>query len=535
MKRDFLRDHGKNGFEVIEEAFVLLRNCPLTVLSLYFVGSAPFVAGVLVFWSQACHDPFAREHLVERALLVAGLFVWMKIFQTLFCVALLARLGGAETPKWSLRAILRVFINQTILQSSGLILLPMAALIALPFGWVYAFYQNATILDDGNSGAGPLTKQAIRHCQLWPMQNHLLLFVLPAFGLFVLINWITLCLIVPQFLRMFFGVESAFSQSPAAMLNSTFFAAMLGFTYLSLDPLIKSCYVLRCFYGKSLSSGADLRIGFARMARMAVFVVAVLFAGMNHAQCEESVSSNRVVTQENLDQAITKVSESEKYAWRETAKHSGKPAGLFERFFSGLTQAVGRLMDFLGGLIGQLLEWIFGKPASPEEKQSATGWMTSQLGLLYLALAIVAALFAVSVMRFLRKRKAAFTTLSVALPVTPDLRNEQTGADELPENDWLEMGRALVEQGDLRLALRAFYLALLAHLAGRSLVTIARHKSNRDYEYEVGRRGHALPSILLRFRENVSIINCTWYGHHEARPEMVGSFVANIEEIRRTT
>ncbi len=535
MKREFLRDNGKNGFDVMEEAFALLLSCPPSMLSLYFLGSAPFVAGFLVFWSQACNDPFAKDHLIERSLILAGLFVWMKFFQARFCVALAAQLGGSDPLPWNARAILRTVINQTSLHASGLILLPLSALIALPFAWVWAFYQNATNLDDGTSEVRHLTTQAIRQAQLWPLQNHLILLVLPAFGLFVFLNWMTLCLAVPQLLRMLFGVESAFSQSPAAMFNSTFFAAMLCFTYLSLDPLIKACYVLRCFYGNSLTSGADLRVTLARMARITVLVLVFLLAGISSAPCQESTHAKPVVTAENLEQAIDKVSQSEKYTWRESVDHRGKSPGLFEQFYRTLTSAIEGLIAFLGAVIAQLLKWIFGRQAPPEDDPSAPGWMTPQLGLLYLALAIVASLLAVAVMRFLRNRRSPVTTLSVALPARPDVRDEQTGADELPENDWFQMGRVFMDQGDLRLALRAFYLALLAHLAGRSLVTIARHKSNRDYENEVGRRGHALPSILPSFRENVAIIDCTWYGNHKAVPEMIGKFVANLEEIRRTT
>ena len=38
---------------------------------------------------------------------------------------------------------------QGIIQSTGLFLLPLASVPILPIPWVYAFYQNATALDDG--------------------------------------------------------------------------------------------------------------------------------------------------------------------------------------------------------------------------------------------------------------------------------------------------------------------------------------------------------------------------------------------------
>ena len=84
----------------------------------------------------------------------------------------------------------------------------------------------------------------------------------------------------------------------------------------------------------------------------------------------------------------------------------------------------------------------------------------------------------------------------------------------------------------MRLALRAFYFASLAHLATRNLITIAKFKSNRDYERELRRRGHSLPDLLSLFGENVSTFDSTWYGMHEINQEAVGQFLANVERIK---
>ena len=66
-----------------------------------------------------------------------------------------------------------------------------------------------------------------------------------------------------------------------------------------------------------------------------------------------------------------------------------------------------------------------------------------------------------------------------ALP--PDLAAEDLLATQLPEDEWLSLARGLLASGERRLALRAFYLSLLAGLGERKLLVIARHKSNRDY------------------------------------------------------
>ena len=114
----------------------------------------------------------------------------------------------------------------------------------------------------------------------------------------------------------------------------------------------------------------------------------------------------------------------------------------------------------------------------------------------------------------------------------PDLADENVGADELPEDGWLKLARELLENGEFRLALRAFYLASLVRLAASNLITIARFKSNRDYEHELQRRAHALPEVLSTFAQNVSIFDRVWYGLHDVNHELVTLFAANVERLK---
>jgi hypothetical protein len=122
--------------------------------------------------------------------------------------------------------------------------------------------------------------------------------------------------------------------------------------------------------------------------------------------------------------------------------------------------------------------------------------------------------------------------LSEAIQPAPDLADENVGADQLPEDSWINLGRELVGRGELRLALRAFYLASLAHLASRNLISLARFKSNRDYERELGRRAHAFPQLLGLFGENVTVFDRVWYGMHEINPELVNQFLSKVELIK---
>jgi hypothetical protein len=118
------------------------------------------------------------------------------------------------------------------------------------------------------------------------------------------------------------------------------------------------------------------------------------------------------------------------------------------------------------------------------------------------------------------------------LQPAPDLTDENVGADQLPEDGWTRLARELLERGEFRLALRAFYLASLAHLAGRNLITLARFKSNREYQNELQRRSHALAELLPPFTENLGSFERIWYGTHPASLESVTHFAANVERMK---
>src|SRR5439155_5905651 len=129
-------------------------------------------------------------------------------------------------------------------------------------------------------------------------------------------------------------------------------------------------------------------------------------------------------------------------------------------------------------------------------------------------------------------RKRTVTIASQPIQPAPDLTDENVGVDQLPEDGWSKLGRELLGRGELRLAMRAFYLASLAHLAGRNLITLAKFKSNRDYEHELRRRGHSFESLLALFGQNVSVFDRIWYGLHEVNAESVGQFAANVDSIK---
>ncbi len=153
--------------------------------------------------------------------------------------------------------------------------------------------------------------------------------------------------------------------------------------------------------------------------------------------------------------------------------------------------------------------------------------------LLYSLIALTAVALALLLFRFWRRAPKAPAVASEPLQPQLDLADENLGPEQLPEDGWTRLAAELMGKGEWRLAVRAFYLASLAHLAQRNLISLARFKSNRDYERELRRRAHAFPAAVSVFGENVSVFEGIWYGMHEVNGDLVTRFAAKVEQLKR--
>ena len=46
------KKHPKSAIRIIEEAVHILRSAPGSLLSVYYIGSVPFILGLLYFWAD---------------------------------------------------------------------------------------------------------------------------------------------------------------------------------------------------------------------------------------------------------------------------------------------------------------------------------------------------------------------------------------------------------------------------------------------------------------------------------------------------
>lgn len=545
MSRSTKRAAGPGALETIETAVHLLRVAPARTLATYYLGALPFVLGLLYFWSDMSRNPFAPQHAAAASLGVAGLFLWLKFWQALFALKLRAQLSGEAEPQLTAARVAGILYTQAALQPTALFVLPLAFIPALPFAWVYAFYQNLTAQPDADARTLRRTiARSWRMAALWPAQNHVLLAVMTLFGFFVFVSLCVAGTMLPELIKMLFGIETVFSRGGTAMLNTTFFTAMFAVAYLCVDPILKAIYVLRVFQGESLQSGEDLRAALKPYAagHKALTVALVIFLGVTFALplgAQTSVAplpGAEAIPPQELDHAIDQVIQQRKYTWRlpreQVAETTPSEPGVIARFFQRVGKMIRDAVRATLEWLGRMLQKVF-RPPAVAPGTPGYGWIMTKQMLLYGLLALVISAIALLLLRFWKKRQREAKVIAAqAVPSVPDLTDENVVADQLPEDGWTTLARELLARGEFRLALRAFYLASLAHLAERNLVSLARFKSNRDYERELQRRAHAFPGLQNLFGENVGAFDRVWYGRHEATGELVTQFAANVERIK---
>jgi hypothetical protein len=542
------KEKGRTAIELLEEAVHLLRMSPLAALGRYYIGTLPFILALLYFWADMSRGALAADRLIPSSFTIALLFIWMKTWHAIFARFVRAQITLTPVPGLSIGKFLKNVETQSLVQVTGLILIPLSLLFSLT-GWFYAFYQNYSILDKDQENIKGLIKRSWLQAKLWPGQNHVLLLIVSLLGIFVLLNVAACLYLLPQLLKTLLGVETLFTISGQwSVLNTTYLAIILGITFLCLDPLLKTAYILRCFYGESLSSGEDLKADLKRLISYKIIIPAltiflgctvVFHPGTVQASNKQILKSAELVSSNELNASIEKVLSRSEFTWRlprEKVTEEGPTEdnlvirflkwtlGLIEDAFHKIQEWVGKAYDWLKSL--------FPKKSPEEKADSDLDWMLSLRTLLYVLLSVLLVIMAFILWRTMKSHgKEVLPVTSEPVQPSPDLTDDRTKADELPPNRWLMLAKELMEKGDLRLALRAFYLATLAHLSDHGLLTIEGYKSNREYETELRRRAHEHQALISLFSDNVKLFDRSWYGLYKVTQEILKRFINNQERI----
>ena len=588
MKKRHARD-GMTLLEIAEASLHQVRLASVDVLTPYYIGSLPFVLAFLYFWADMIQGAFAYRHVDTSALGVAAAYIWMKCWQTIYCAKMRAKLADSDTGAWRASRVVRIVSTQTLIHATSFFVLPVALIVMVPFGAVYAFYQNVTVFGaDEENGIREVARRAWAEARRWPKQNHqviwlfsplplmvaaaMLLIMVPItkavlpdwsdtyvdqfvtmytvilvplspIGILVAFNVGMVIVLVPSLLKSMLGIETAMSMG-GDYYNATFFAICVGIAALCLDPVIKAAYTLRCFHGEAQSTGEDLRIALRRIAAskhirtgMTILIALAAFAALSGPAHAQDAPSQPAVQAGQLDEAISAELEKSEYIWRmpKEIPQDAFQDNFLTRFLRSVQESIAEFFQSVWKFLKWIGRAIFGDGSGFRRPSggAASAWVYAQRTLWFLVFGALLAALAIIIYRIMQQRKVAVVD-AVATPilVTPNLEEDDVTADALPEDGWLDLARQLMERGDLRLAMRALFLASLAVLSHRDLVRIAKSKSNREYIRELERRGHAVPGIPPIFTTSVRAFERVWYGNHAVDRSSFGEFSSNQERIR---
>ena len=494
------------GVELFEQAVLLFTGSPARAKFDYLLGAIPFAAAFFYYWITMSRSRAAADNLAIYALVVAILFTWKSVTDGWYCRRLHAHLGAEPDAGISWWGAARSIAWQPL----ALVAVPLAFLSMVPFAWTFAFFRNL-LLTTALGETRPFLR-AGRESLRDTKQNWLFLLTLSLAALLLFVNLIVLLILVPQLLRSFFGIESGLVQMGGLILNSTTFGLVALVTYLALDPLISAVYVLRCFRGEAIETGADLR---AALRRVAILLLLAITPAANAA---ESAVDGRA-----FEQQAAEVLRRDEFAWRLPNAARETP---------GWWADIQRAFERFGKWISDLLDRWFRQQRNTNPGDDTLGWLAQNTQWILIALALV--FVALLVILWMRRRRIPPKTAR-ALPVSPvvDVASEQTTADALPESGWMSLADTLIAQGDFRLALRALYLASIRYLSERRLLTIQFWKSGLDYRRELARRAKATPQVEPEFSANTAVFERVWYGRDLADAALVREFAARLEEMRK--
>ena len=364
---------------------------------------------------------------------------------------------------------------------------------------------------------------------LWTGQLYSIYGALSLLSLFVWVNLALLLGMLPSLLKTLTGIETTASRSGMAWVtNGTFPLVVLALTVLCIEPLWKAVFVLRSFYAEALATGDDLRARLKSLRGLAAaFARPLLLAQPSVAHAAMSAAPPAPAAEPaQLDRDIDRVLQRREYAWRlprhdiaGTKKPEKDPAWLAS-FFKWMgksarktPQLAPRPANLAGGRPGR-------RRVSAGRRRSFTcSWAYSRCCCSGRAGS-----------RW--RRRGGKAEVATAVEAAPDLQSDSVLASQLPEDGWLRLMREMLERGDLRLALRAAYLGCLAQLGERQLLSIARHKSNRDYWRELRRRARSREGLLAAFSENLQAFERVWYGSALVSREDLTHFAENLERMR---
>jgi Domain of unknown function (DUF4129) len=547
-----------NSLEALERGFALFRSTWGGEAWRYYLGSAPLVISFIPMWVVNGQIRLSNGVvLMEAALLAAG-YLLRTCMVASYMQRVRERAFGTPTSK-PIGATARAAAVGRLL--AWKIALSAAALSALPTfagaSWFYSACEFAS-LEAREDGA---ERHSMREClaiaSQWFGGSVLLFLMLFPFWIAVWLNALIIAALVPQLLHSILGVNTLLSTPVgifALVRSSAFWLSLFAGAWLALDPIVKCSFVIVYQHLRSRREGDDLRGLLASLPREqqkkaqiiastpaggrligAFVILAALLIGVSQAalaeqtpapnKAESPTDPQRQTRVQQLRQALDTESRRAIYRWHD-AEHPSPP-NWFDKLLAKIQVWIQRSWSAFWDFLRKL--WPSGLNLSPGNEKNS--WHLKDLRI-WLWLIAILTLAAGGVVFWLRRRReTASLSIPQAIAPLPDL-SEVALANERSEDEWFALAKRLEGQGELRFALRAAYLGLLAGLARREWLTIRRDRTNREYLDEFTRRWRRRPEAAVasraeipeKLRGSLRQFDRVWYGTHVLTLDAVAAY-----------
>ena len=510
------------------------------------LGSIPFAIGLIYIIGDMSYGRASKVDIAGSALVLTLLWMWNNLWQAVYRTRLLDYRCMRNVTKLNLQILGRIVVRQNIIQPFGLILSPLAIFPGI--WWATAFFNIFNVDYRDNPGIIEQIKRSQTIISNNFQRIYLLMVVIWAFRIMIILNMVLLFLFMPALLKMLFGINTPFSQANSLLsslqiiFNSTFLSSVFVTAWLCYSPIEKAIWTVMIFYGESSKKGYDIiaNLNLLAQQRSIKIVLALLIGcsiiigGINIMAAETSVMPVEAISPNKLHHEIKQTLTKREYQWKlpvERAKtgESNSVIGLYIRY---IVKKIGAWFKWGFDLIEKLFRK--DKKAPPSKFNDFIGWLSAKRYMaIWGAVGLSLVILCWFVIRWWRERRKISTVKVTEAQVKKvDLTDEENViADDLEENEWLELATRLAAEGKLKLAMRAMFLAGLKALADSHLLTIAHGKTNRDYRRELMRRAHSEPERVKLFSSSLRLFEQIWYGDYAIEIGDFNRFSTNVKQL----
>lgn len=511
-----------NSFDLLDDGFHLLRSLPASAWLFHLTGGLPFLLALFLCATET-GILYTPEKGLTNSLLCTVAFLSLQFWRARFAGKLEELLRPETASPWTATRAVKCFCVQAGFQSARIILIPLAALVTIPYASATAFFQYVTVL----STHPPLSLRALaRNASRLSVPNQkqlwLVMSLLSAIGIVVFLNFIVLAISLPTLLKSLTGMENQFTRGTGQILTLRVLEFALGATWLAVSPLAQAVFVKQMYLAEARTTGADL------LALLRRPLTGIRFAApLALLCCASHVLAD--VPPPDLEKNIRQVLTERQYSWHDRVERAtiAQPDFL-DRAAERLRSTVRAIGDGMRWLGEELRRMFDTNSSEPKNDPVSPAPRSVRWAVLALTVAIAAGFVSFFLRRKLAKIPVNEPDTSIA---APNLEDDTLQAVALPEESWIALAHELIERSEYRLALRALYLAMLAHLGGRELLALGKAKTNRDYTHELRRR-MADDQLNMLFRENVRAFEASWYGNYPASETNLLAFQQNLNALR---